>query len=70
MPIKQVGPNKRVGWVSYVNILNNKQEGWIFYVNILNNKQVGPNKRVGWREKALNLKWVGLKKVERVERCK
>ena len=29
-------------------------------------KQVGPNKRVGWRKKAVNLKRVGLKKVERV----
>ena len=31
-------------------------------------KQVGPNKRVGWRKKAVNLKRVGLKKVERVEK--
>ena len=37
MPIKQVGPNKRVGWV--------------FHVNLLNIKQVGPNKGVGWRKK-------------------
>jgi hypothetical protein len=31
-------------------------------------KQVGPNKQVGWKKKAANLKWVGLKKVKRVEK--
>jgi hypothetical protein len=32
-------------------------------------KQVGSNKRVGCKKKAVNLKRVGLKKVERVEKC-
>ena len=48
VPIKQVGPNKRVGWMFYVNFL----------------KQVGPNKQVGWWKKAVNLKQVGLILVE------
>ena len=49
VPNKQVGPNKRVGWIFYVNFLS---------------KQVGPNKQVGWRKKAVNLKGVGLLLVE------
>ena len=31
-------------------------------------KQVGPTKRVGWGKKAVNLKRVGLRKVEKVEK--
>ena len=54
VPIKRVGPNNRVGWIFCV-------------LKFL--KQVGPNKQVGWRKKkAVNLKRVGLKKVERVEK--
>jgi hypothetical protein len=33
VPIKQVGPNKRVGWIFWVNFL----------------KIVGPNKQVVWK---------------------
>ena len=36
MPIKQVGPNKRVGWIFHANFL---------YI------LVGPKKQVGWRKK-------------------
>ena len=49
MAIKQVGPNKRVGWIFYVNFFK---------------KQVGPNKQVEWRKKVVNLKRVGLLLVE------
>ena len=48
VPIKRVGPNKRVGWIFYVNFF----------------KQVGPNKQAGWRKKAVNLKGVVLLSVK------
>ena len=40
MPIKQVGPNQRKGWIFGANFINKYSQVPI--------KQVGPNKRVGW----------------------
>ena len=51
VPIKRVGPNKRVGWIFNVNFLNkylgpNKRAGWREKLKI---QKIAPNKRIGWK---------------------
>ena len=50
VPIKRVGPNKREGWVSNVNVIKqvgpNKGLGWRKRLKI---QKIAPNKREGWK---------------------
>ena len=47
VPIKQVGPNKRGGWLFYLDFLN--KQALIEWRKSLKIKKKMPNKRVGWK---------------------
>ena len=45
VPIKQIGPNKQVGWIFYVNFINIWAK---FTSRVEKQNKIGPNKQVGW----------------------